>query len=144
LHIHPELRGSAEKRGQPQSRVRRDGSALQCDVVDARARQMNLPGELVNADAHGLEELFAKDLAWMDIPSPLCLYWVSFLADMTFLLVSRPSMIIDDFNLVRIPSPPDKTDTISPIDANLGISQSDGELLGRDIHGKICGVQREC
>jgi hypothetical protein len=37
---------------------------------------------------------------------------------MTFLLFTPPSVIIDNFNSVRIPVVPDKADTILPVDAN--------------------------
>ena len=71
LQIHPILRRSAEKQGQPDSRIRRDRPLSIDNGADPVHRHADVPREPVEADT-GLPQILVKDEAGMNWSKFFC------------------------------------------------------------------------
>lgn len=106
LKSEPNLGGDAKVFAQSERSVCGDSTLPIDDIADAPGCDSDIPGELVNANAHRLHEFFQKDLPGMNRLEPCFARHISSL------------MIVNDLNVVSITASPEETEAPAVIDAD--------------------------
>jgi hypothetical protein len=116
LQVDPKLWRRAEIASQAQSRVGCNGAPAENDIIDSRAGYLDCVGKLIDADAHGGQELIAQNLTRMhrrQAPTRMDIGEIDPPAVDLLALDGHglhSSVIVDDFNVPRL--------TVSPNEAN--------------------------
>jgi len=98
LKSEPKLGGDTKVFAQSERSVCGDSTLPIDDIADAPGCDSDIPGELVNANAHRLHEFFQKDLPWMN---RLELFLARHISSL---------MIVNNLNVVSIAASPEKTE----------------------------------
>jgi hypothetical protein len=112
LKTHPEPLTGAKIFRQTYGRVGRNGTFFQDDLVDPPRRNPDLPGKLILAEPHRLEELFPQDLPRVDVRKPFFLHIFHLFVPLPGKLTGFSAsflVVINDLDIVRITSIPNKT-----------------------------------
>jgi hypothetical protein len=111
LQVHPALGIRSENSCEPKGSIRRDGTLSGNDFADSPLRYTHGLGELVLSDTYRLQKILQEYFTRM--------YW----RHLPF-HGSSPSMVIDDLDIVGVPSIPPETDAPLIVDANAPLSFS--------------------